>query len=281
MISDELIDLQRRNNRQSVGCWEDFDDHRSRVMSLVSATAGERIALLGAGNCNDVDLSELAVRFREIHLVDLDDQALHRARGKQLPSTAASLVLRAPLDLSGALELMPAWRAGRATATQITSMPETCAGRVRAALPETYDTVVSACLLSQMMHGCGIALGAEHPDLRAVRAALALAHVRSLVELLRPGGTGVLISDTCSARLYPPLEERWRQMPSRALLEQLDESGTVFDGTAPSKLFAALTTDGIVAPRVESVRIVDPWLWRMGPIVLLTYGIVFRRRNRQ
>jgi hypothetical protein len=281
MIPDELLDLQRRNNRQSVGCWEQFDDHRSAVMSLLSAAAGERIALLGAGNCNDVDLPELALRFREIHLVDLDAEALHRARGKQLPETAASLVLRAPIDLSGALELMPGWRAQRAAPAQISSLPETCAARVAAALPEPFDVVVSTCLLSQIMHACGMALGAAHPDCKAVRSALAIAHVRSLVDVVRPGGTGILVSDTCSTRLYPPLEERWRQVRPRALLEELDERGSVLDGTRPSTLFAVLTSDPAMAPRVADARIVEPWLWRMGPIVLLTYAIVFRRRDRQ
>jgi hypothetical protein len=239
---------------------------------------GDRLAVLGAGNCNDIDLPALAAQYREIHLVDVDEEALRRARDRQLPETAASLKLRAPVDLSGGLGLLPAYRTNRPTPEQIAILAEVCATEVASTLPETFDAVVSACLLSQLMLGCRLALGTEHPDLRAISSAMALAHVRSLARLVRPGGTGVLVTDTCSSKTHPLLEERCTELSPSMVLEHLEENDDVFLGTRRSTIFEALASDAIVAPLVEAPRMVEPWLWRMGPIVFLVYGLVFKRR---
>ena len=48
----------------------------------VSHPAG-RLCVLGAGNCNDLDLRRLSERFDEIHLIDLDPAALGEAVRRQ------------------------------------------------------------------------------------------------------------------------------------------------------------------------------------------------------
>jgi hypothetical protein len=279
---DDLCQLQRRNNRQSASSWEPFADHRARVTALAlgSGEPQQRIAVLGAGNCNDLDLPALAARFRTIHLVDIDPEALRRARDRQLPGTAASLVLRAPLDLSGAWVVLPQYRSRRATASELSDIPVASAERVASALPETFDVVLSACVLSQILHACGVALGVDHPDLAGVREALSLAHLHALVRLVRPGGTGVLVTDTCSSLLYPALEDRFRAPSPRALIDDLEETGAVLTGTRPSAVLGALAGDPSLAPQVERVRRVEPWLWRMGAIVLLVYAVAFERRSQ-
>ena len=47
--------------------------------------------MLGAGNANDLDLEQLARRFDEVHLVDIDAAALARATGRQTPGVRARL----------------------------------------------------------------------------------------------------------------------------------------------------------------------------------------------
>ena len=37
----------------------------------------------GAGNCADIDLEQLGAAFQSIHLVDIDGDALERARARQ------------------------------------------------------------------------------------------------------------------------------------------------------------------------------------------------------
>src|SRR5581483_10527278 len=110
------------------------------------------------------------------------------------------------------------------------------ADNVSLAVRGTFDTVMSTCVLSQIMHGVRMALG-EHPDLERVAAALAVGHLRSLVRLVRPGGTGIFASDTCSSAMYPPLEERFRQFAPLAVLGRLEETDNLLSGTRPSAIF--------------------------------------------
>ena len=100
-------------------------------------------------------------------------------------------------------------------------------------LPDRFDTVVSACLLSQIMHGCYVALG-SHPQLDAIANALAAAHLRVLVTLARPGGRVVLVTDTVSSETYP-LRELWNeQSPARAARAPGSGRTTCLSGTSVS-----------------------------------------------
>ena len=128
------------------------------------------------------------------------------------------------------------------------------------------------------MHGARMALG-DHPDLEPVATALALGHLRAMVRLLRPGGTGIFVSDTCSSEMYPPLVDRFRQFAPLAVLQRLEETDNVLSGTRASMIFEALTGDRVMAPLIQAPQLVEPWLWRMGKLTLLVYGVLFKRRE--
>jgi hypothetical protein len=282
-IPDELVTFHRRYNRNSESCWQEFAEHRALVTGLARDAAGEgvldRLAVLGAGNCNDLDLAELARRYREIHLVDVDEEAVARARERQPAEVARALVVHAPVDLSGALDKLVALRGERPTPAQIAALPGDAADRVTLELRGTFDTVLSACLLSQIMHGTRVAIG-EHPDLEFIATALALGHLRSMVRMVRPGGTGIFLSDTCTSEMYPPLADRCRQFSPLAVLGRLEETDNVLSGTRPSMIFEALTADPVIAPMIEPPKLVEPWLWQMGTrLDLLVYGVLFKRRT--
>jgi len=138
--------------------------------------------------------------------------------------------------------------------------------------------VMSTCLLSQIMHGTRRAIG-EHPDLELIATALALGHLRAMVRLVRPGGTGIFVSDTSTSEMYPPLEERCRKFSPLAVLGRLEETENLLSGTRPSMIFEALTNDVVIGPQVQAPQLLEPWLWRMGKLVLLVYGVVFKKRE--
>ncbi len=58
-----------------------------------------RLCLLGAGNANDVDLNALAARFGEIHLVDIDPDAVARAVARLPPG--GPQMIPTPVDACG------------------------------------------------------------------------------------------------------------------------------------------------------------------------------------
>ena len=273
-----LLDYHRKNNRATGARWEGFAEHRARMTMLALQAPGQTLAVLGAGNCNDLDLPALAGRFRQIHLVDLDEEAVRRARDRQPAAVAAKLVLPAPLDLSGAFDRLAAFKNKPATTAEQTRLPAASAQKVLQALPGPFDVVMSACLLSQLMHSCYVALGLQHPQLHLVAAALAVAHLRSLAALLAPGGTGLIVTDTISSETYA-LEELWSDRPPLALLEEIDRNDRTLTNTAPSFLRRILREDAEVAPLVSPPRLVDPWLWRFtDEMTFMVYALVFQRR---
>jgi hypothetical protein len=277
-IPDDLIEFHRRYNRNSESCWEQFADHRTLLTNLARDAGGERLAVLGAGNCNDLDLPALAAKYRELPLVDVDVEAVERARSRQPPEVATALVLHAPVDLSGALEKLAEFRDERPTPAQIAAIPGNAADNVKMEVRGTFDTVMSTCLLSQIMHGARMALG-EHPDLELIATALALGHLRSMVRLIRPGGTGIFASDTCSSEMYPPLVDRCRKFSPLAVLGRLEETENILSGTRPSMIFEALTSDPVISPTIAPPQLIEPWLWRLGKLTLLVYGVVFKKRE--
>src|SRR5204863_8063997 len=119
----DLIEVHRRYNRNSADLWEPFANHRQRVTALARAAGGTTLAVLGAGNCNDLDLPALAGAFQQIHLADLDADALGRARARQPPEIAERLVLHAPVDLSGALLQLKAFARQLPSRAQLAALP--------------------------------------------------------------------------------------------------------------------------------------------------------------
>ena len=77
-------------NAESRDQWNAFSGHRQKVSALLGAGAeprAGRLCVLGAGNCNDLDLASLLQAHREVHLVDLDAVAL---AAMYLPARRAS-----------------------------------------------------------------------------------------------------------------------------------------------------------------------------------------------
>jgi hypothetical protein len=273
-----LLDYHRKNNRATGASWDGFASHRAHLTALALSAPGQTLAVLGAGNCNDLDLAALAARFREIHLVDLDEEAVRRACERQPPEVAARLVLHAPVDLSGAFDRLTAFKKKPATVAEQAQLPAAGLQRIQASLPGQFDVVLSACMLSQLMHSCYVALGIEHPQLHLLATALAVIHLRSLAALTAPGGTALLVTDTISSETYA-LEELWGDRPPLALLDEIDRTDRALSGTAPSFLRRILREDPQVAPLLAPPRLVEPWLWRFtDEMTFMVYALASTRR---
>ena len=119
VVPSGLVELHRALNRETADSWRTFADHRARVTALALEAGGETCAVLGAGNCNDLDLEALAQRHREIHLVDLDREAVTRARERQPPTVAERFRALAGLTTRGE------WRRPRARPEQVNERPAT------------------------------------------------------------------------------------------------------------------------------------------------------------
>ena len=281
-VPPALLQSHRKFNRNSADGWQLFADHRSRVTALLleqqAAPQSGRLAVLGAGNCNDLDLPALSSSFTEVHLVDLDSEALTRGLARLPPELTARLTKHAPVDVTGALHRLAEFRGPEASGAALEELLTSGVRAVTSALPGNFDVVLSTGLLSQIMHTCRLALG-DAPSLQAVAHMLALAHMRALLALCRPGGRAVLVTDTVSSETYP-LEELWADKPPLAHLDHLEATDNLFTGTAPKYLRRQLTRDPELARMIQPpVRLVEPWLWRLGPnVTLVAYAFVAKRK---
>jgi hypothetical protein len=100
-----------------------------------------------------------------------------------------------------------------------------------------------------------------------------------LVDLLVPGGSGVLVCDVASSDGVPALGGE-RKPDLSDLLNRLSYTGRHFDGLAPHAVEGALKSDPLVAPLLGNVQLTAPWLWRLGPKrTFLVYAACVRRSS--
>src|SRR5438552_2239549 len=97
-MPDDLPAIQQKQshlNRSTRGQWALYASHRQELEKLlVPDQPGGRICVLGAGNCNDLDLRWLTQVYREVQLVDIDPDALPRAATFQKVAESEKLRLR-------------------------------------------------------------------------------------------------------------------------------------------------------------------------------------------
>src|SRR5204862_2271999 len=104
------LEYQARVNANVGGDREAFAGHRARVMALIETVArGGSLCVLGAGNGSDLDVPALAKVFDEVHLVDLDGQALGRCVAALPAKVRGSVTAHAEVDLTGFLDRLDDW----------------------------------------------------------------------------------------------------------------------------------------------------------------------------
>jgi hypothetical protein len=176
-------------NQLGVESWEAYRDHRAALMTWVTAQGpGESVLVLGAGNCNDLELSVLASQFREVHLADIDEVALERGSARLRPEERARVTLHPGLDLSGCLDRIDAWGEAFPDPIELRSYAENGAGVLSAAIGRRFDVVLSDCLLSQLCAPVQSALALSVRDWTQLFSAVTRLHLMTLILLTNEGG---------------------------------------------------------------------------------------------
>lgn len=186
---NSLIQRQIAFNRSSNDAWDAFSEHRSQVTSLLKyGSDSSRLCILGAGNCNDLDLTTLLQSHPEIHLVDLDGDALAQGVAKQNLADQGHIYLHSGIDLTGMIDPISHWSPNTPLSkTDIAAYidaPTHCLEQ----LPGPFDVVASTCLLSQLIKSIVDTIGEDHPQFVEVIQAIRLGHLRLLLRLMDSGG---------------------------------------------------------------------------------------------
>jgi hypothetical protein len=233
--------------------------------------------VLGAGNCNDLDLPLLIEHFEELHLVDVDAEALERGI-ERVPASERGRVTLQALDLAGCIDKVDEWGERFPSPTELAAFVRDVPSRIARDIGRTFDVVLSSCLLSQLCHPFQNALAMSLLDWRRLFNAMTRMHLTTVAILARPGGAGIVACDVLShggaevAKLEKTVP---RDRLATALAERIAD-GTLARDPNPEFLLKLLEQPELGA-LARDARVSEPWLWDLGVGVQLVYGVWFTR----
>jgi hypothetical protein len=261
-IESLVVNHERIANEQSRANRELYSSHRQQLTAALLGACpkpGGRLALLGAGNCNDVELKDLLTVFSEIHLVDIDSAALSSARAQLSKNLQARIFSHAPVDLSGLIDVWDAARTKVPTFAEIDAWATRGSQNVQNRLPGPFELVASCCVLTQMSWGLTQSFGKNHPSETQARESLVAAHLRSMCGLAA-GGRALFACDMISTEYYP-LDDLPPHADLTELMERLIGMQNFYKGGNPVLVRRLLRRDPVLAASVRSTQWHTPWLW--------------------
>lgn len=277
--ADRLKLAQTQRNRRAARDWELFAPHRERVMALIpSDRAGGKLCVLGAGKCDDLDLPGLADRFAEIHLVDLDGEAMARARDRQPARVRDLIVPHADVDLSGLLSKVDEWAENFPDDRSLHQTVFSAAHALVAGLGGPFDVTLSTCVLSQLLLPFQDTWAASEETWSKLDAVAMAVHLGTLAHATVSRGTACLVFDVLSSDAAPALKAL-RDQSSEQLLAAVNAGARAGDIVAhpdPQSMLAQIRHSGVAAQE-PGPELSGPWLWDTGLALQLVYAITFRR----
>lgn len=262
----EQIKQQKNANKASLKYFGDFEEHRREQTNLILSTSpkGGRICILGAGNSYDTDLPRIASHFAEIHLVDIDRDAINGAKARLSTAAAKKIFLHAPVDISGVNKHLEDWRDFKVTPEALFAFPELTATQLASQLPGPFDCVVSSCLISQILLTYTSVMGEQHPLLEAGLITLLVAHLRTITSLTKPTGQALWITDVSSNHIAP-LSRSNAAEDKLELLRELASTHRIFTYLDPELIRDLIHQDPDIAARATASESLNSWLWYNGP----------------
>ena len=268
----KISEQQAGYNANTRDRWKSFENHRQHTTQFICDAikylpltwSEPTIAVLGAGNGNDLELETIAESFSKIHLFDFDPTALEYLKAQQLGGALSNtVVVEPPVDLSG-------------ISAQLDDLPENQTEpwalelgektrQVKDVLPDQqFDVVVSTCLTTQLLAGIVNSLGDDSPFKDFMLIAIRDGHLKLMEKLIRPGGAGVLITDFVSSDTLPELATI-DDAPETVLAtaRKAIDQRNFFTGTNPWAMKDALAKL-ISEDPFEPWSIAPPWRWQIG-----------------
>jgi hypothetical protein len=267
-------------NANAVSPWEAYTDHRNRLSRLCCAVQrGQGLCVLGAGNCEDLDLPLLVREFGEVHLVDLDGEALARGVARLSESQRLRVVTHAGLDLTGLLHRIDQLAEGVPGDAALADLGTTAAAALARTIGRTFDVVLSDCIVSQLPMPFRDALLLDRDEWQRLQIALDRTHFTTMAALTRPGGAGVIACDVLSSQDEPALLQyaspaTWDALGA-ALAQRIGHGDLALDPSPPQLL--ALLQSPDLARLIERPRLTEPWTWNLGDGLQLVCAILWTR----
>lgn len=270
-------------NEAALTMWEPFAPQRRRITALVKATlnvpgADEPVepsgslGVLGAGVCNDLELTAITGDFDRIDLIDLDADAVRRGLARAFPDGAPDhLNLIGDIDFSG-LGKRP--RNAPAIPAKATKQITRLAKHRLEGVDGPYDRLLSSSMVGPLTANVITAFGQGHKEFAKAVNAVRDAHLTQMVDLLAPGGMGMLMVEYTSSDVVPELP-RVPEQQLMGVFEHVMKQGKFFQGCNPNVIGQKLMETGQVA----AINGLAPWRYAIGPRVFLVFGVTFLKKH--
>lgn len=237
-MNEESLAKLRQRNLDSAGDWKCYASHRRHSTRLILDAAPakpKRLCLLGAGNCNDVEMTALSANFGEIHLVDLDKTAVEQGLKRQFSGLQGKIMIHAPIDLDA-----------DETISQLSTIGN-------------FDVVASICVLSQLIDAI------PHQEMTKEEALPQIQKIRKrhfalLAQLAGTEGSIVIANEAVSSDSAPKVASVDDHLLGPLLVE-LAIQQQLFMGLNPAVIAGELQD---LAP-THQLTTTPPWKWDFGP----------------
>ena len=268
--------------RTGKSCLEDSVVHRKTVLGLLGGDPDKRkgiLCVLGAGHCHDLHLEGLLARFHEVHLVDLSTDAMVAGTREQGFLAHPRIILHGDIDLGGIESLLP--NPGIDGQEQEPRPFDARAWLDRIAQHslsglEVFDAVLSADVFPSLAMRLAGAVDGQDPGAPALMAALRRRHAEILMNLTKPGGQAILVTELTSSQFLPELTGRPATEQLNKLLQNPEILARLHPGCNPAAWDREIRESQWAGQLVRQYDISAPWLRQQGELVglYLAYRII-------
>ena len=262
---------------QALSVWETYRNHRDIVTGFIRSSASanaETLCVLGAGHCRDIELNELAARFSNITLVDLNESDVMGGLKNQNLDLGGRLEVIGGLDLCGVFNALCDVRDHQKEETL-----ESIIHRASTYVPKplgVYDCIASTCVLSQLLFHATECVSERHPKFVDLLQTIRMRHIEIMLNCLKPGGNGLLVTDFVSTESLPELFET---TDLKQTLRTAVADKNFLHGLNPAVIDTVFQHEKI-KPQLKSIKITEPWRWAMPGRIYACFAIIFKKNSR-
>lgn len=264
-----LRNFQAERNIETQDAWKCFENHRQQIARWVLKAVDilrlkgvkPTLVVLGAGNGNDLDLTQIAGSFESIDLIDLDPEALERIQVRYAahPTVLQKVRFLGAADVTGMLDHFEEWKQGTAEYSpewlQKAREPKLeCTDR-------NYSVVLSACLLTQLIDSVVKTVGENSPLLLPMIFAVRDGHLDLAMRLMTEQSCLLLVTDFVSSDTLPELKSSKSIEEMQATIHNAIAKGNFFTGVNPMAIAEKIQRK-ILNEEEQLVHMSVPWKWR-------------------
>lgn len=247
--------------------WRLFKNHRQHIAEILCALAGtqdQRLAVLGAGACTDIDLSKLMTAYVNVSLIDADGEALDCVPLIQQDVNFGTIHTHGGVDLTGLYEIFEQWRKQPPDDSEIVDAMNVAANHLLPELDGDFHAVISDCILSQIIEQTVLAIGESHPQLLTMITQIRQRHLDLMLDLTVPGGYVVIVTDIVSS-LTAPILKMTSPGSLTQVMDALIQAGNFFTGCNPYAIKSSCERHEHLRKRINAITLTHPWLWHLRP----------------